>query len=63
MNQHFDDIFSAVLALFEISTTEGWVCGRTRAAVYGRAQLLANRAALGMWSGVGSYLSAVTFQL
>ena len=31
-----------------------------RAAVYGRAELLANRAALGMWSGVGCNLSAVT---
>ena len=26
----------------------------------GRAELLANRAALGMWCGVGCYLSAVT---
>jgi hypothetical protein len=25
MNQHFDDIGSAVRSLFEISTTEGWV--------------------------------------
>jgi len=25
MNQHFDDIWSAVRSLFEISTTEGWV--------------------------------------